>query len=184
MSLQTTLAVFEKLGRWDDCISITHAMLDEQSLCPANRMQPLSYQAKVMARRGQDGYWPYLDEATAPCNRLEEPEWLLFVRLARIEAYWLEGRARCRKSRAGSSAQRMPRLACCCHHSAGSLVWTRRLTGAAEPIDLEPFTSQAAGNAAHAAELWDRLGYRYEAALALLDTKDETMLRESLSRLI
>jgi DNA-binding NarL/FixJ family response regulator len=31
--------------------------------------------------------------------------------------------------------------------------------------------------------LWDRLGYRYEAALAVLDTKDEDLLRESLARL-
>ena len=50
--------VFEKLGRWDECVSITHAMLDDQSLAPTGRLLPLSYQAKVMARRGQDGYWP------------------------------------------------------------------------------------------------------------------------------
>ena len=34
-----------------------------------------------------------------------------------------------------------------------------------------------------AAELWDRLGYCYEAALALLDSKEEALLRESLARL-
>jgi DNA-binding NarL/FixJ family response regulator len=62
-------------------------------------------------------------------------------------------------------------------------LWTRRLTGIAEPIDLEPFASQVAGDGAHAAELWDRLGYRYEAALALLDTQEEALLRESLRRL-
>ena len=67
--------------------------------------------------------------------------------------------------------------------SAGSPCGRRRLTGAAEPIDLEPFASQIGGDAAHAAELWDRLGYRYEAALALLDTKEEDLLRESLARL-
>lgn len=53
----------------------------------------------------------------------------------------------------------------------------------AEPVDLEPFASHVAGDAAHAAELWDRLGYRYEAALALLDTKEEPLLRNSLARL-
>src|SRR4029453_10939379 len=52
-----------------------------------------------------------------------------------------------------------------------------------EPTDLEPFTSQIAGDAKHSAELWDRLGYRYEAALPLLDTKDEALLRDSLARL-
>jgi DNA-binding CsgD family transcriptional regulator/tetratricopeptide (TPR) repeat protein len=173
--------VFEKLGRWDECVSMTQAMLNEQSLAPTNRMQPLTYQSKVMARRGQDGYWPYLDEAMHLALGLDEPEWLLFVQLARIEAYWLEGRL----DAAGAELDRAR------HASAGVIVpsqrwiavWTRRLTGAAEPTDLEPFASQAAGNAAHAAELWDRLGYRYEAALALLDTKDEALLRESLRRL-
>jgi DNA-binding NarL/FixJ family response regulator len=55
--------------------------------------------------------------------------------------------------------------------------------GIAEPVDLEPFTSQIAGDATHAAELWDRLGYRYEGALALMDTNDEALLRDSLTRL-
>ena len=84
--------VFEKLGRWDDCLSITHTMLEERSLSPANRMQPLCYQAKVMARRRQDGFWPHLDEAMDLALGLDEPEWLSFVGLARVEAYWLEGR--------------------------------------------------------------------------------------------
>ena len=65
--------VFEKLGRWDECLSIAHAMLDDQSLSPAGRLVPLTYQAKVMARRGQDGYWPYLDEALRYATGLEEP---------------------------------------------------------------------------------------------------------------
>ena len=84
--------VFEKLGRWDDCLSITHTMLEERSLSPANRMQPLCYQAKVMARRGQDGFWLHLDEAMQLALGLDEPEWLSFVGLARVEAHWLEGR--------------------------------------------------------------------------------------------
>jgi DNA-binding CsgD family transcriptional regulator len=173
--------VFEKLGRWDDCLSITHTMLEERSLSPANRMQPLCYQAKVMARRRQDGFWPHLDEAMDLALGLDEPEWLSFVGLARVEAYWLEGRL----DAARAELDRVRDV------SAGVVVlsrgwmalWTRRLTGIAEPIDLEPFASQIAADGAHAAELWDRLGYRYEAALALLDTKDEDLLRESLARL-
>jgi len=175
------VGVLEKLGRWDECISVTHTMLEERSISPANRMQPLCCQAKVMARRGQDGYWALLDEAMHLALGLDEPEWLSFVGLARVEAYWLEGRL----DAARSELDRVRAV------SAGVFVlsrgwialWTRRLTGLAEPIDLEPFASQIAGDAAHAAELWDRLGCRYEAALALLDTKDETMLRESLVRL-
>ena len=175
--------VFEKLGRWDECVSITHAMLDEQSLSPASRMLPLSYQAKVMARRGQNGYWSYLDEAMRYATGLEEPEWQVIVRVARIEAYWLEGRT-------DAAVEELDRI----RYAFGGVtpvqhgwlaVWRRRLTGIVDPIDLEPFASQLSGNGARAAvELWDRLGYRYEAALALLDTKQEANLRESLSRLV
>ncbi len=173
--------VFEKLGRWDECVSVTHTMLEEQSVSPSNRMQPLCYQAKVMARRGQDGFWPYLDEAMHLALGLDEAEWVSFVGVARIEAYWLEGRL----DAARAELDRVRDV------SAGIFVlsrgwialWARRLTGIAEPVDLEPFASQIAGDGARAAELWDQLGYRYEAALALLDTRDEALLRESLARL-
>ena len=173
--------VFEKLGRWDECLSVTHTMLEERPLSPANRMQPLCYQAKVMARRGQDGFWPHLDEAMQLAVGLEEPEWLSFVGLARVEAYWLEGRldaARAELDRVRDASAGVVVLS-----QGWTALWTRRLTGIAEPIDLEPFASEVAGDGAHAAELWDRLGYRYEAALALLDTKEEDLLRESLARL-
>jgi DNA-binding CsgD family transcriptional regulator/tetratricopeptide (TPR) repeat protein len=173
--------VFEKLGRWDECISTTHAVLEQQSVSPANRLQPLCYQAKVMARRGQDEYWPYLDEAMHSALGIDEAEWLTFVGLARIEAYWLEGRldaARAELDRVRDASTRVVVLL-----RPWIALWTWRLTGATDVIDLEPFASQIAGDGAHAAELWDRLGYRYEAALALLDTKDEPLLRDSLARL-
>jgi DNA-binding CsgD family transcriptional regulator len=135
----------------------------------------------VQARRGEDGFWPCLDEAMHLALGLDEPEWLSFVGLGRVEACWLEGRLdaaraeldRVRDTSAGVVVLSRPWMA----------LWTRRLTGIAEPIDLEPFASQVAGDGAHAAELWDRLGYRYEAALALLDTNDEALLRDSLIRL-
>jgi DNA-binding CsgD family transcriptional regulator len=174
--------VFEKRGRWDECLSIAHAMLDDQSLSPAARLWQLTHQAKVMARRGQNGYWPYLDEALRYATGSEEPMWLLSMHLARIEAYWLEGRT----DAAVEELDRIP-------NAFGGVtpvqrgwlaLWTQRLTGIVHPIDLEPFASQLSGNCARAVELWDRLGYRYEAALALLDTKDEANLRESLFRLV
>ena len=108
--------------------------------------------------------------------------WLLCVHLARSEAYWLEGRT-------DAAVEELDRIG----YAFGGVMpvqrgwlalWTQRLTGIVDPIDLEPFAPQLSGNGARAVELWDRLGYRYEAALALLDTKDEANLRESLSRLV
>jgi DNA-binding NarL/FixJ family response regulator len=63
-------------------------------------------------------------------------------------------------------------------------LWRQRLTGTADAVDIEPFASQLAGDGARAAMLWDRLGCPYQAALALLDTKQEAHLRESLTRLV
>ncbi|HEY6811862.1 MAG TPA: AAA family ATPase [Propionibacteriaceae bacterium] len=174
-------AYLEKIGRWEECMSLAHALLYRYTLSPWNRLKPLCSMAKVMARRGQEGFWPYLDEAMESAMRLREPDWIVPVGMARAEAYWLEGHlgaaiselSQVRDVSAGLPAAQRGWVA----------LWNRRLTGATDGIDLEPFASQAAGNAPHAAELWDRLGYRYEAALALLDTKDEALLRESLTRL-
>ena len=174
--------VLEKLGRWDECASLSHKLLTQHTLSPVNRLKPLCSLAKVMARRGQDGYWRYLDEAMDSATGIDEPEWLILAGLARAEAHWLEGHpdtaltelGRVRDVSAGVSLVQRRWVA----------LWTRRLTGDAEPVDIEPFATQVAGDTAQAAELWDRLGYRYEAALALLDTKEEALLRESLDRLV
>ena len=174
-------AFLEKIGHWDECMSLAHGLLFRYTLSPWNRLKPLCSMAKVMARRGEEGFWPYLDEAIESAMRLGEPDWIMPVGIARTEAYWLEGHLdaaiseldRVRDVSAGLPLAQRGWIA----------LWTRRIIGTAEPIDLEPFASQIVGNATHAAELWDRLGYGYEAALALMDTKDEALLRESLTRL-
>jgi hypothetical protein len=63
-------------------------------------------------------------------------------------------------------------------------LWLRRLSGTVDAVDVEPFASQLAGDGVRAAMLWDRLGCPYQAALALLATKEEAHLRESLTRLV
>jgi tetratricopeptide (TPR) repeat protein len=162
-------AVLEQNGRWDECISLGHALLDQHRLSPWNRLRPLCSTAKVMARRGEHGFWPYLDEAMESALRLGEPEWIRPVGIARTEACWLEGRL-------DAAIHELDRVS---SFSAGATavdrcwmtLWIRRLGGTAQAVDIEPFASQLTGDGARAAALWDRLGYRYEAALALLDTK-------------
>ena len=175
-------AVLEQNGRWDECISLGHALLDQHRLSRWNRLRPLCSTAKVMARRGEQGFWPYLDEAMESALRLGEPEWIRPVGIARTEARWLEGRL-------DAASYELDRV---CSFSAGATavdrcwmaLWMRRLGRTAQAVDIEPFGSQLTGDGARAAALWDRLGYRYEAALALLDTKEDTHLRESLRRLV
>jgi DNA-binding CsgD family transcriptional regulator/tetratricopeptide (TPR) repeat protein len=191
-------AVLEQSGHWEECLSLGHALLDQQMLSPWNRLRPLCSTAKVMARRGQPGFWTYLDEAMESATRLGEAHWIRPVAIARTEAYWLEGRwdaaiselDRVRSFAAGTTAA-TPHAA-----AAGATavdrcwiaLWLRRLTGTAHAVDhavdVEPFAAQLAGDGAEAAMLWDRLGCPYQAALALLDTKEEIHLRESLDRLV
>jgi DNA-binding CsgD family transcriptional regulator/tetratricopeptide (TPR) repeat protein len=175
-------AYLEKIGRWDECMSLAQALVYRYRLSPWNRLKPLCSIAKVMARRGQKGFWPYLDEAIDSAMRLGEPDWIMPVGIARTEAYWLEGHldaAISELSRVRDVSADLPVA-----QRGWVALWTRRLTGATDAIDLEPFASQVAGDGTHAAELWEQLGYGYDAALALLDTKDEARLRESLRRLV
>ena len=190
-------AVLELNGRWDECLSLGHALLEQHTLSPWNRLRPLCSTAKVMARRGQPGYWSYLDEAIRSATRLGEPHWIRPVGMARIEAYWLEGRLdsaiseldRVRSSSPGAIAAtpHAPSSGATAVDRCWMALWLRRLTAPAhvdQTVDIEPFTSQLAGDGARAAILWDRLGCPYQAALALWDTKEEAHLRESLTRLV
>ena len=188
-------AVLEQSGRWDECLSLGHALLDQHTLSPWNRLRPLCSTAKVMARRGQPGFWPYLDEAMESAIRLGESHWIRPVGIARTEAYWLEGRLdaaiseldRVRSLSAAAccdAACGCGRCYCCRSLLDGSLDAAPQLGQTQDAVDIEPFASQLAGDGARAAMLWDRLGCPYQAALALLDTKEETHLRESLARLV
>jgi DNA-binding CsgD family transcriptional regulator/tetratricopeptide (TPR) repeat protein len=190
-------AVLEQSGQWDECLSLGHALLEQHTLSPWNRLRPLCSMAKVMARRGQPGYWPYLDEAIGSAIRLGEPHWIRPVGIARTEAYWLEGRLDAAISELDRVRSLTPGALAATPIAAAAgatavdrcwmALWLRRLTvppNVDHTVDIEPFASQLAGDGARAAMLWDRLGCRYQAALALLDTKEETHLRESLTRLV
>jgi DNA-binding CsgD family transcriptional regulator len=131
-------------------------------------------------------------------TRLGEAHWIRPVGIARTEAYWLEGRLDAAISELDQVRSLSAGIAAATPLEAAAgataidrcwiALWTRRLTGTAnavdDAVDIEPFASQLAGDGARAAMLWDRLGCPYQAALALLDTKEETHLRESLTRLV
>ena len=187
-------AILEHSGRWDECLSLGHALLELHTLSPWNRLRPLCSAAKVMARRGQPGFWPYLDEAMESAIRLGEPHWLRPVGIARTEAFWLEGRLDAAISEldrvrtfSSDAVAAMPVAAASgvtAVDRCWMALWMGRLGRTAQAVDIEPFASQLAGDGARAAMLWDRLGCPYQAALALLDTKEEIHLRESLTRLV
>ncbi|MGH3121986.1 MAG: helix-turn-helix domain-containing protein, partial [Streptosporangiaceae bacterium] len=109
-----------------------------------------------------------------------EPQYIVPVRLARAEAFWLEGNLETAAREAGladdaaGSADTWDRGAVA--------VWLRRTGSARAPRgDLaQPYQSQIDGDPSAAARLWQDLGSPYEAALALLGSRDEEALREAL----
>ena len=183
-------STLERLGRWDECTAISLDLLDLSS-SPINRISPLTNLGKVRARRGEIGVWECLDEAAEAAEGTGEPQWVVPVRLARAEAYWLEG----------GSAHTERELTLADRASAGSgawlrgeiAVWLRRIDGPPEswdsdagrirgPDDLaEPYALQLKGAWEAAAQAWLALACPYDAALALLDANQDEPLRQALS---
>jgi DNA-binding CsgD family transcriptional regulator/tetratricopeptide (TPR) repeat protein len=173
-------AALERTGRWDEAVALSTELLVSADVSPLYRIRPLEVLGVIRARRGQPGAWKYLDEAAASADTAGEPEWIIAVRLARAEAYWLQGEAH----RAAHEAELADDV------SAGSDEWGRgetgawlRRTGSPRPPRgelAEPYRLQVAGDWAEAARLWDSLGCPHEAALALHDASDEAALRHAL----
>ena len=155
-------------------------LLTSSGASPVNLINPLTSLGKVRARQGAPSCWECLDEAAAAADGTGEPQYLVPMRLARAEAYWLEGQP--------DSAAREAELAddVCASGDAwdrGAVaVWLRRTGSARSPRGelSEPYRLQVAGDWAEAARLWAGLGCPCEAALARYDAADETALREAL----
>ena len=172
--------VLERTGRWDEAVALSTEILVEVGASPANRLCALVRLGTMRARRGEPGIWECLDEAAMTADEAGEPQQQIPARLARAEAYWLEGRP--------DAARREAELAddACATSSAwhrGAVaVWLRRL-GSPRPMRgqvAEPYRLLLDGDPAGAANAWTRLGCPYEAAMALADAPDEEALREAL----
>jgi len=135
----------------------------------------------IRARRGEPGAWEYLDKAAAAAEASGAPQWMIIaVRLARAEAYWLQGEPR----RAAHETERADDVAAGADGwERGEIaVWLRRTTSDRSPRGelAEPYRLQEAGEWAEAAREWAGLGCPYEAALALHDASEEAALRQAL----
>jgi DNA-binding CsgD family transcriptional regulator len=173
-------AALDRAGRWDEAVALSTELLASAGLSPLYQLHPLHVLGVIRARRGEPGAWGYLDEAAAVADASAEPQWIIPVRLARAETYWLHGEP----DRAAQEAERADDVA------AGSDGWDRgavavwlRRTGSPGPPRGEltgPYRLQVAGEREEASRAWDSLGCPYEAALALHDAGDEAALRQAL----
>jgi DNA-binding CsgD family transcriptional regulator/tetratricopeptide (TPR) repeat protein len=173
-------SALEKMGRLEESASLSEELLTSGVPSPVNLINPLTSLGTVRARQGAPGCWECLDEAAAAATGSGEPQRLVTVRLARVEAYWLDGQP--------DSAAREAELAddVCAGSGAwdrGAVaVWLRRTGSIRSPRGelAEPYRLQVAGEWEQAARLWTTLGCPYEAALALLDAPQEAALRGAL----
>jgi DNA-binding CsgD family transcriptional regulator/tetratricopeptide (TPR) repeat protein len=171
----------EKTGRWAEAVSLGAWLLAQAGASPVNRINPLTSLGKIRARQGAPGWRECLDEAATAADGSGEPRYLVLVRLARAEAYWLAGEP----ARAVREAE-LADDACAPvdDWDRGSVaVWLRR-TGSPRPPrgDLAaPFRCQIEDEPEEAARLWTALGCPYDAALALYDAASEASLRAALT---
>jgi DNA-binding CsgD family transcriptional regulator len=170
----------ERTGRWDEAAAICGELLRKGGPSPSIRLCPLNRLGTIRVRRGDRGVWKCFDEAIEYADGAGEPQSIVPVRLARAEAFWLDGRR--------ADARREAELAddaasgCDGWDRGAVAVWLRR-TGSARPPQGEPaapYRRQLGGDWAGAARLWTDLGCPYEAGLALLESADEAALREAL----
>jgi len=178
-------------GRWDEAVEVCNQMLGAPGISPVNQINPRRVLGTIRGRRGEAGAWEALDEALALASGSGEPQWIVPVRAARAELYWVAGQP-------GAAAQEV--LAAYDGAAAytdpwmfGSLaIWLPRLRAAAgPPADLpdppdglpEPFAREVAGDWRGAVTAWNRLSRPYDAAVAGLGSPDEATLREALKAL-
>ena len=177
-------SVLEMLGRWDEAESLSAGLLQQAGPSPVNRLNPLISLGKVRARRGAHGVWDCLDEAMTLADGVADPVWIACVRTARAEASWLEGHADAAADELAAagdaSGTTLDALA-----RSDLAVWQYRVTGTRSPASglMEPFLSEIAGDHARATRLWDDLGLSYCAALAMLGSGEEAVMRDALARL-
>ena len=170
----------ERLGRWDEAVSLSEAVLRRVVASPINRMIPMGAVGRIRARRGEPDAWKYLDESMAAADGTEDPQYVVPARLGRAEAYWLMGALTAARHEAGladlAADGTDPWLA------GEAAAWLRRTGAAREPQCglAEPYRLQLDGDWRNAVKLWDEMGCPYDAALALLDVPEEAALRRAL----
>jgi len=168
-----------KLGRWDEAESQCLDILQRQDLSPVNRLNPLITLARLRVRQGHPEAPSLLEEATTLADGNGEPGWIAMAGLSRVEAAWHAGHIQQAVEEARATVDPARRFD---SWAQGSLAaWLRRL-GVSDidlPLIAEPYARELAGDWAGAAQKWLELGCPYDAGLALLDSDDESAMREA-----
>jgi len=173
-------STLERTGRWNEAVALCRELLQEGGPSPNIRLCTLNRLGMIMTRRGESGAWECLDEGIKFAESSAEPQSIVPARLARAEAFWLDGKVADARYEAGQADDAADG---CDEWDRGAVaVWLWRTGSARLPRGeiAAPYRRLLDGDAAGAARLWQDLGCPYEAALALLGSADEASLREAL----
>lgn len=168
-------------GRWaeaaDSAAFVVHYAHGESM----SRIPALCVLALVRARRGDQDFWPLLDEALALGEPTGQFQHIAPVAAARAEAAWLEGKSEAIDAATLAMFERA--LETRDPWTLGELAYWRWRAGCLhEPLPgaAEPYALQIAGEWQRAADLWTEIGCPYETAFALADSHEEETLRRAL----
>ncbi|WP_345524082.1 AAA family ATPase [Nocardioides conyzicola] len=165
-----SLALLDQ-GRWDEAARLAEQVLATPA-SPANHLTSLTSLGLLRARQGHDDAEKLLECALDAAEDLDDPPYVVLVRLARTEARWLvDDHAGATEELAAARARLLPRLP---WETATVQLWEARLAGT--PVESPGVLP---GDAA----AWEVLGCGYDAALHLVDVGDEPSLRTALARL-
>ena len=171
-------------GRWTEAADSAGFVLRHPRGATLLRILASTVLGLVRARRGDPDYGSLLDEARALAEPIDELQHIAPVAAARAEAAWLKGNAAAIDGETRTAFERA--MAVGDPWTIGELAYWRWRAGLLETAPAraaEPYASQIAGEWERAAALWAAMGCPYEAALALADASDESVLRRSLETL-
>jgi DNA-binding CsgD family transcriptional regulator len=171
-------------GAWLEAAATAAEVLADTCAAAPTRVMPLVVLGLLRARRGDPNVWEPLDEARELAESMGELQRLVPVAAARAVAQYLAGHP----ERVAGEVERTLARAIELEDPWGSaelMVWLRRAGHAVHgPIpDAGAFSLELHGDLQGAAAEWARLGCRYDAALAMLDSPDTGGLRVALADL-
>ncbi len=169
-------------GRWAAAAADAHHVASRSGVVNA-RIVALTTLGLLRSRRGDPDAGPVLAEAWDLAVETGDLQRLWPAAAARAEAeWWSDGSI---NDIAG--LRTTFELAVSLRHgwAVGDLVGWLRRAGEVIPAGLEaaePYAAALAGDPALAARCWDRLGCPFEAAVALLDADQESMILDAMHR--